>query len=192
MLKKFFFIVINLLFITIGTYSQGPVNDKEINRLENTLMEQSLVTQDKEVNFIIGDKLFKMGKYDSALNVFKKNLDENKNLFGAATSARFINDNRNAVKYYTQLINREGNINEAYFGRALAYRELEEYEKAIKDLNEYLEKNDSNEYAYAGLGDLYILINKNDEAKRVLENGNGRFPNSTLIKSLLVKAYKKN
>ncbi|MGL4687263.1 MAG: tetratricopeptide repeat protein [Fusobacteriaceae bacterium] len=192
MFKKYFFIIVSLLAITISSYSQGPISNKEISKMEKELKEEANIVVGAEENFVIGDKLFKIGKYQSALNIFEKNLNENKNLFGAATSARFVNNDKSAVKYYTQLIERNANIDEAYFGRALAYRKLEEYEKSIRDLSEYLEKNESNEYAYAGLGDLYILINRNEEAKRILEKGSEKFPNSALIKSLLVKAYKKS
>ncbi|MGL5122832.1 MAG: tetratricopeptide repeat protein [Fusobacteriaceae bacterium] len=192
MFKKYFFIIISLIGISTLTYSRGPINSEERSEIESGLIKEAAITEGVEENFIIGDKLFKMGKYQSALNVFEKNINEKKNLFGAATSARFLNDNKNAVKYYTKLINKDNQMEEAYFGRALAYRKLEEYEKSIKDLNQCLEKNEFNEYAYIGLGDLYLLINKNEEAKKILEKGNSKFPNSALIKTLLVTAYKKN
>ncbi|MGL4403143.1 MAG: tetratricopeptide repeat protein [Fusobacteriaceae bacterium] len=141
-------------------------------------------------SFYQGDYYFKIGKYEEAKNEFLKNKENSRNLLGAATSARFSGKNSEAVRYYSQLIEKAPNFAEGYFGRALAYRELEEYNKAINDLEQciFLDKN---EYYYAGLGDLYMLIGKTREAKNILEDGNREFPESILIKKLLARSYSK-
>ncbi|MGL4254603.1 MAG: tetratricopeptide repeat protein [Fusobacteriaceae bacterium] len=141
-------------------------------------------------SFYQGDYYFKIGRYEEAKNEFLKNRENVRNLLGAATSARFSGKNSEAVKYYSELIQKSPDFAEGYFGRALAYRELEEYNKAINDLKQciFLEKN---EYYYAGLGDLYMLIGKTREARDVLEDGNREFPESTLIKKLLARSYSK-
>lgn len=141
-------------------------------------------------SFYQGDYYFKMGKYEEAKNEFLKNRRDTRNLLGAATSARFSGKNSEAVKYYSELIEKAPDFAEGYFGRALAYRELEEYNKAISDLEQciFLGKN---EYYYAGLGDLYMLIGKTREARNILEDGNREFPESTLIKKLLARSYSK-
>lgn len=141
-------------------------------------------------SFYQGDYYFKMGKYDEAKNEFLKNREDIMNLLGAATSARFTGKNSEAVRYYNELINKSPNFVEGYFGRALAYRELEEYNRAINDLIKCLSLA-KNEYYYAGLGDLYILTGKTREARNILEEGNRDFPESTLIKKLLASSYSK-
>ncbi|MGL4980536.1 MAG: tetratricopeptide repeat protein [Fusobacteriaceae bacterium] len=141
-----------------------------------------------EQSFAQGDYYFKIGKYEEAKNEFLKDRENVKNLLGAATSSRFQGKNSEAVRYYSELIEKAPDLAEGYFGRALAYRELEEYNKAIKDFEQciFLGKN---EYYYAGLGDLYMLVGKTRDARNILEDGNREFPESTLIKKLLSKSY---
>lgn len=141
-----------------------------------------------EQSFYQGDYYFKMGKYNEAKNEFLKNRESARNLLGAATSARFAGKNSEAVRYYNELIEKAPKMAEGYFGRALAYRELEEYNRAINDLEKCIALN-KNEYYYAGLGDIYLLIGKTREARNILETGNREFPESTLIKQLLARSY---
>lgn len=150
------------------------------------LNSKNLYSQDQ--SFYQGDYYFKMGKYEEAKNEFLKNRENIRNLLGAATSARFSGKNSEAVRYYNELIEKAPNFSEGYFGRALAYRELEEYNRAINDLKKCLTLN-KDEYYYAGLGDLYMLTGKTREARNILEDGNREFPESTLIKKLLARSY---
>lgn len=154
----------------------------------------SMITKNEKLysqsnqSFYQGDYYFKIGKYEEAKNEFLKDRENIKNLLGAATSARFAGKNSEAVKYYNELIEKSPNFTEGYFGRALAYRELEEYTRAINDLKHCLSL-DKNEYYYAGLGDLYMLTGKFREARGILEEGNREFPESNLIKKLLARSY---
>ena len=79
---------------------------------------------------------------------------------------------------------------EAYLGRGIANRNLKNYDSAISDFREYLEYN-KDEYVYAGIGDIYMATDRYQEAKNILEQGRGLFPNSKILRELLSKVYGK-
>ena len=175
---------------TITLAALSPVDYKAVEARESSLKWQLAETNDPVQLFSIGEEFFSMGKIDEANKAFKKGAITSSNILGAATCSRLLGDYENSVKYYTKLVDKEVYLHEAYFGRALSYRGLEEYNKAIADFKQALNIVKS-EYIYAGLGDLYILLGRDGEAKEVLEEGNRLFPESTLIKKLLVRAYKR-
>lgn len=180
-----------LLVITSAVLmGQDPINSEGVERRVASLNYRLENAYSPQEIFIIGDEFFRMGKYDEAKAAFLKGKSDRRNLLGAATSARLSGKNSEAIKYYDELIIMAPDINEAYFGRAIAYRNIEEYNRAINDFRTYLDR-EKNEYAYAGLGDLYILTGKNSDAKYILEEGNRYFPDSALIKKLLGRAYSK-
>ncbi|MGL4392833.1 MAG: tetratricopeptide repeat protein [Fusobacteriaceae bacterium] len=186
--KNFRVIFMSIIFIVIFTginlVSFGRTAEEEeaiqISALE--LINAANKTSDPDTLFVIGDKLFKMGKYDKAKNVFIKGNDE-KNILGAATSARFNGEDKVAIDYYSKIISMNNSLEEAYFGRALSYRRMDDYNKAISDFKVSI-KLKNNEYAYAGIGDLYILTKKYIEAKEILDKGLEEYPSSEILKSL--------
>lgn len=141
-----------------------------------------------EGNFYSGNEVMKKGDYEEANRIFKMCQQDKRCILGAATTSRLIGNNSEAIKYYTELLNIDPEIEEGYFGRALAYRSLEEYNMAINDFKIALAKKDG-EYTYAGLGDLYILTGKKDLGRAVLEEGLSKYPNSKLIRGLIVRTY---
>lgn len=156
----------------------------------NTLPPKKEITSNmsQEEVFNIGDEYFLEGNYEDSLKVFKRNLEDEKFILGAATVSRLLGRYKESVKYYNLLIEKNPENQEGYFGRALSNRGLEEYRKAIKDFKTAIEKG-SSEYAYVGIGDLYILIGEKGKAKTILGEGIQQFPNSTLLKQLRKKAY---
>lgn len=141
-----------------------------------------------EGNFQYGNELMKKGEYEQANRVFKGCQEDKRCLLGAATTYRLIGNNSDAIRYYNNLLSIDTEIEEGYFGRALAYRGIEEYNRAIEDFKIALSKKDS-EYTYAGLGDLYILTGRKDMARSILEEGLVKYPNSKLIRGLIVRTY---
>ncbi|MGL5050511.1 MAG: tetratricopeptide repeat protein [Fusobacteriaceae bacterium] len=152
------------------------------------ILVTNVSAETSEGNFYYGNDLMKKGQHEEANRVFKGCQEDERCLLGAATTSRLVGKNSEAIKYYNQLLNVNSEIEEGYFGRALAHRGIEEYNMAINDFKSALSKKD-NEYSYAGLGDLYILIGRKDMAKSILEEGLKKYPNSKLIRELIVKTY---
>ena len=140
--------------------------------------------------FSFGESFFVRGKYEKARDIFSKDVTRIKNLFGAATTSRFLGDNDLAVDYYSEILDRAPNFYEAHLGRGISYRNLKKYEKALADFQYCLHSKESEE-SYVALGDLYMIMGRIAEAKRTLEAGRAKFPNSSRIKELLVTVYSK-
>lgn len=138
--------------------------------------------------FNVGDYYFKNGRYEKAYEVFLRDNTNIKNIFGAATSARFLNDNENALRLYTQSIEMDPNFYEAYLGRGVINRNIGNYSEAINDFNKYM-KYRQDEAVYTGLGDVYMITKNYGEAKNILEVGRNRYPNSKVIKDMLIRLY---
>lgn len=187
--KKMLTICMIFIFVNLLCFSAGePADYGSAEARQENLKLRGEQTEDSGEIFAIGEELFRMGKFEEAARVFRKS-ESTGNLMGAATSLRFSGNYKESVKYYTKLIERNEYLGEAYFGRGLAYRGSEEYAKALSDLRTSLNYQ-KNQYTYAGLGDIYILLGKDGEAKRILEEGNKLYPESSLIKKLLLRAYK--
>lgn len=138
--------------------------------------------------FNVGDYYFKNGRYEKAYEIFSRDNTNIKNVFGAATSARFLNDNENALKLYTQSIEIDPNFYEAYLGRGVINRNIGNYSEAINDFNKYM-KYRQDEAVYTGLGDVYMITKNYREAKNILEIGRNRYPNSKVIRDMLIRLY---
>lgn len=138
--------------------------------------------------FNVGDYYFKNGRYEKAYEVFSRDNTNIKNVFGAATSARFLNDNENALRLYTQSIEMDPNFYEAYLGRGVINRNIGNYSEAINDFNKYM-KYRQDEAVYTGLGDVYMITKNYGEAKNILEVGRNRYPNSKVIRDMLIRLY---
>ena len=163
---------------------------KNLLMAEDYLVPKKIITADmtQEQIFNIGDECFMEGNYEEALEIFKRNLENKKFIFGAATTSRLLGRHNEAIGYYDLLISKNPEFEEGYFGRALSYRVIEEYNKAINDLKQVLKINNS-EYVYVGLGDLYILQKEKAKAKLILDEGVKHFPDSDILKKLRSKAY---
>ena len=177
-----------LMIVILGILFYNGIT-MELNA-DSTLSQKKVITtgMTQEQIFNRGDKYFKEGKYEEALTVFKRNLNNENFIFGAATVSRLLGRYKESIKYYNILIERNPEYAESYFGRALSNRGLEEYGKAINDFKVVIMKAPS-EYAYIGIGDLYILIGEKAKAKTMLDRGVQEFPNSKLLKQLRRKAY---
>lgn len=146
------------------------------------------IKQDSEELFKVGDYYFKDGRYEKAYEVFSQDNTNLKNVFGAATTARFLSEYDKSLKLYTQAINMAPDFYESYLGRGIVNRNIKNYSKAIEDFKKYMEYK-KDEAVYTGLGDLYMVTGNYQEAKKVLEVARNRYPNSKVIKDMLIRVY---
>ena len=144
--------------------------------------------QNSEELFNVGDYYFKDGRYEKAYEIFSQDSTNLKNIFGAATTARFLNENNTALKLYTQAISMDPNFFESYLGRGIVNRNIGNYSEAIADFKKYMEYK-KDEAGYTGLGDVYMKIENYQEAKKILEIGRNRNHNSKVIKDMLIITY---
>lgn len=140
--------------------------------------------------FYLGDQYFKQRKYERAGQIFSKNIDSARNLFGAGTSYRIIGDYEKAIDYYSVAISLDPSMEEAYLGRGLAYRDTGRYNKAIEDIQMYMNYNPKLE-GYLALGDIYLAEKNVNMARQTLQEGRKKFPDSKEISSMLALTYSK-
>ncbi|MGL5545080.1 MAG: tetratricopeptide repeat protein [Cetobacterium sp.] len=138
--------------------------------------------------FYLGDQYFRNRKYERAAQIFSSNIDSSRNLFGAATSYRFIGDYNKAIDFYSVAITIEPSMKEAYFGRGLAYRNLGRYNKAVEDIEVYMNYTPTIE-GFVALGDIYLAEKKIDRAREILQEGRRLFPQSKDISNMLTSTY---
>lgn len=170
--------------------------DKDKENLEKNYKEYKeefdkyleYVKQNSEELFKVGDYYFKDGRYEKAYEVFSQDNTNLKNVFGAATTARFISEYDKSLKLYTQAINMAPDFYESYLGRGIVNRNIKNYSEAIEDFKKYMEYK-KDEAVYTGLGDLYMVTGNYQEAKKVLEVARNRYPNSKVIRDMLIRVY---
>lgn len=151
-----------------------------------------------KIEYADSDKIFELGSiyfnnnlYEKSRDIFikEKNHDE-RNLFGAATTYRFLGDYRKAALVYGQILQVNPEFYEAYLGRGASYQQLGDYGRAAKDFEIYLEyEKDIN--LYIGLANMYINMERYSSAKDILEKAQKDYPASVDIKSLLIEVYSK-
>ncbi|WP_372713971.1 tetratricopeptide repeat protein [Ilyobacter sp.] len=151
-----------------------------------------------KIEYADSDKIFELGSiyfnnnlYEKSRDIFikEKNHDE-RNLFGAATTYRFLGDYRKAALVYGQILQVNPEFYEAYLGRGASYQQLGDYGRAAKDFEIYLEyEKDIN--LYIGLANMYINMERYSSAKEILEKAQKDYPASVDIKSLLIEVYSK-
>ena len=146
--------------------------------------------RNSNVIFQLGDQYFRMNQLERAEKIFAIDKSDIRNVFGAATTARFLGKNQEAISRYDEVLNMNPSFYEVYLGRGIANRNLKNYDSAISDFREYLEYK-QDEYVYAGIGDIYMATDRYAEAKNILEQGRGLFPNSKILRELLSKVYGK-
>lgn len=165
---------------------------KRLNADYNTELMKYMesVNNNSDVIFQLADQYFRMNYYERARQIFSMDRTDIRNLFGAATTARFLGRNEEAVSAYNEILEMNPAFSEAYLGRGIANRSLKNYDSALGDFRQYLAYG-QNEYAYAGMGDIYMAQERYQDAKNILERGRGLYPGSKIIRDLLIKVYAK-
>jgi tetratricopeptide (TPR) repeat protein len=148
------------------------------------------VNGNAEIIFQLGNQYFRMNQYERARKIFSMDKTDIRNVFGAATTSRFLGRNEEAISLYNDTLNIDSSFYEAYLGRGIANRNLQNYDSALNDFRQYLNYK-QDEYVYAGMGDIYMATENYTEARNILEKGRSLHPNSKIIRELLVKVYAK-
>lgn len=148
------------------------------------------VNGNAEIIFQLGNQYFRMNQYERARKIFSMDKTDIRNVFGAATTSRFLGRNEEAISLYNDTLNIDSSFYEAYLGRGIANRNLQNYDSALSDFRQYLNYK-QDEYVYAGVGDIYMATENYTEARNILEKGRSLYPNSKIIRELLVKVYAK-
>ena len=131
-----------------------------------------------------------MNQYERARKIFSMDKTDIRNVFGAATTSRFLGRHEEAISLYNDTLNIDSSFYEAYLGRGIANRNLQNYDSALNDFRQYLNYR-QDEYVYAGMGDIYMATENYTEARNILEKGRSLYPGSKIIRELLVKVYAK-
>ena len=147
--------------------------------------------EDGNLIFDLGNKYFMDAFYEKARDIFLKDRNGDiKNLFGAATTTRFLGDYRRSAGLYTKVLNMDPAFYEAYLGRGSAYQMAGDLNKAIKDMERYLEyKKDVD--VYIAIANMYMSLERYSSAKSVLERATNHYPASQEVRDLLVEVYSK-
>lgn len=148
------------------------------------------ISGDSREVYNLGNYYFTHNQYEKARDVFSKNIDSIENLFGAATTNRFLGDYNMAIAYYSEVIDMNPNLAEPYFGRGICYRNKDKTREALADFLKYKSMKNSEE-AYAALGNIYIIRKDFSNAKFILNEGKLLYPKSKVINDLLVRAHGK-
>ncbi|MGL4988836.1 MAG: tetratricopeptide repeat protein [Cetobacterium sp.] len=203
--------IIGIFFIVLNLISLGDERPSQIRNLESQISREDdrdkaavlikdyekifkdyLVSINSDENrvFYLGDQYFRNNKYERAAQIFSSNIDSSRNLFGAATSYRFIGEYNKAVDFYSVAISIEPSMREAYLGRGLAYRNLGRYNKAIDDFEIYMNYTQSIE-GFLALADVYLAEKNTDRAREILQEGRRLYPGSKEISNMLTSTYSK-
>ena len=158
---------------------------RELNAQYDNVLEQYLEANSYESDriFYLANEYMLLNNYDRANKIFLKDNKDIKNIFGAATTYRFMGQNQNAIDKYDQVIFNNSSFAEAYLGRGLAYRNMDKYEEAEKDLKNYLALRSSHE-VYVALADVYFKLGKNKEAYNIANQGLAKYGDSKILKTL--------
>ena len=124
-----------------------------------------------------------LNNYHRANKIFLKDNKDIKNVFGAATTYRFMGQNENAIQKYTEAISMNPNFAESYLGRGLANRNLDNYDSAVNDLQTYISKTGAHD-GYVALADVYFKMGKNKEAYNIASQGLAKYRDSKILRIL--------
>ncbi|RXZ69533.1 tetratricopeptide repeat protein [Fusobacterium necrophorum] len=211
--------VVSFLFLSFSLWATGEIREIEMigvngNKIssEKGMEDAILVKERKEEVEVIpgkeelvektqevatftsifqkGNALFMQKQYEKANAVFKSDFSDMKNVFGAATTDRFLGRHSQAIEEYTKVLQVNAEFGEAYLGRALSYRDSGKYSEAISDFQQYLALTQG-EDGYLGLGDTYMAMGDYSKAQQILAQGSSKYPNSNLMKKMMSQAYLK-
>lgn len=152
--------------------------DSELNKYLES------VGYNSDTIFFLANQYMLMNNYERANKIFSLDNRDLKNVFGAATTYRFIGRNEEAVQKYNEAISINSSFAENYLGRALANRNMDNYDSAINDLKKYISMTSSVE-GYAALGDIYFKLGRGKEAYEIVAIGLSKYHNSELLKTLM-------
>ena len=169
-----------------GRGSIGQLNAKYEQEL-NAYLE--MYSYDSDRIFYLANEYMLLNNYNRANKIFLKDNKDIKNVFGAATTYRFMGQNENAIQKYTEAISMNPNFAESYLGRGLANRNLDNYDSAVNDLQIYISKTGAHD-GYVALADVYFKMGKNKEAYGIASQGLAKYRDSKILRTLANNIYK--
>ena len=169
-----------------GRGSIGQLNAKYEQELNSYL---EMYSYDSDRIFYLANEYMLLNNYHRANKIFLKDNKDIKNVFGAATTYRFMGQNENAIQKYTQAISMNPNFAESYLGRGLANRNLDNYDSAVNDLQIYISKTGAHD-GYVALADVYFKMGKNKEAYGIASQGLAKYRDSKILRTLANNIYK--
>ena len=169
-----------------GRGSVGQLNAKYEQEL-NAYLE--MYSYDSDRIFYLVNEYMLLNNYHRANKIFLKDNKDIKNVFGAATTYRFMGQNENAIQKYTEAISMNPNFAESYLGRGLANRNLDNYDSAVNDLQTYISKTGAHD-GYVALADVYFKMGKNKEAYGIASQGLAKYRDSKILRTLANNIYK--
>ena len=176
--------------VSVETALSKEAKEQGVETTEEGVQEE----EDKVLTFATvfqkGNYLFVQKQYEKANSVFKSDFSDMKNIFGAATTDRFLGRHAQAIEEYTKVLQINKDFGEAYLGRALSYRDSGKYSEAISDFEKYLSLTQK-EDGYLGLGDTYMAMGDYSKAQQILAQGSSKYPSSVLMKKMMSQAYLK-
>ena len=141
------------------------------------------VSYNSDVIFYLANEYMMLNNYSRANKIFLKDNRDLRNVFGAATTYRFMGQHQNAIEKYNQAISINSGFAESYLGRGLSYRNLDEYDNAVSDLKTYISKTGAHD-GYVALADVYFKMGKNKEAYAIASQGIAKYGNSGILRVL--------
>ena len=163
-----------------GHSSVGQLNARYEQEL-NAYLE--MYSYDSDRIFYLANEYMLLNNYHRANKIFLKDNKDIKNVFGAATTYRFMGQNENAIQKYTEAISMNPNFAESYLGRGLANRNLDNYDSAVNDLQTYISKTGAHD-GYVALADVYFKMGKNKEAYNIASQGLAIYGDSRILRTL--------
>ena len=169
-----------------GRGSVAQLNAKYEQELNAYL---AMYSYDSDRIFYLANEYMLLNNYNRANKIFLKDNKDIKNVFGAATTYRFMGQNENAVQKYTQAISMNPGFAESYLGRGLANRNLDNYDSAVNDLQTYVSRTGAHD-GYVALADVYFKMGKNKEAYSIASQGLAKYKDSRILRTLANNIYK--
>lgn len=130
--------------------------------------EASIKHDEFAVHYNLGNAYFKLNKFDSAIEEYRKALninpgleDANENIARALISLDRIKE---AIEYYEKVVEEDKTNFKVHYIIGKLYSELKKYDEAIVELNECIKINSSCKEAYETLGLVLTRIGKHDES----------------------------
>ena len=110
---------------------------------------------------------------EQAQAIFEGILDDNPEDIQALNAlgiiSYVIDNNQDAIKYFTEVIENHPNSSSGYLNRSCVYKDQEDFERAIKDLSKAISIDNSEPNLYMARADIYIDSNDWEKAKADIE-----------------------
>jgi len=140
--------------------------DKGINLIQSALKKEA---KNFFIHNLYGVALMKTGKYQEAkqsfLNAIRLNSNAPDVYFNLGVLNRAANEYNEAISFYSQCLEINGQYANAFFNRGNVYLDdLSDYKNAISDYQHFVRLIPNNPYGYYNLGKALSLLNRHDEA----------------------------